>query len=109
MDNFTDKSANKIWRESGSSLCFKDWLEREKKKEVFIPNKILDEFNNASGTITTPQAQIQQNLKDASAKMNQSSSSTKFNYFGLNKTVLAMSLGLIVLGISYSLYTKYKK
>ena len=38
-------SANKIYKESGSSLPFKDWLEREKNKGKFIPNaQALKEF-----------------------------------------------------------------
>ncbi len=46
-------SANKIYRESGSSLPFKDWLEREKNKGVFIPNaQALKEFNNFDGEST---------------------------------------------------------
>ena len=27
-----EKSANQLWRESGTTLSFKDWLTREKKK-----------------------------------------------------------------------------
>ena len=29
-----EKSANQLWRESGTTLSFKDWLNREKKKFV---------------------------------------------------------------------------
>ena len=29
-----EKSANQLWRESGTTLSFKDWLNREKKKYV---------------------------------------------------------------------------
>jgi hypothetical protein len=43
-------SANKIYKESGSSLPFKDWLEREKNKGKFIPNaQALKEFQNFDG------------------------------------------------------------
>ena len=43
-------SANKVYRESGSSLPFKDWLEREKNKGSFIPNaQALKEFENFDG------------------------------------------------------------
>jgi hypothetical protein len=52
-------SANKVYQQSGSSLSFKEWLEREKAKGMFIPNaNALEEFNNADGinTITeTPE------------------------------------------------------
>jgi len=43
-------SANKVYRESGSSLPFKDWLDREKNKGSFIPNaQALKEFENFDG------------------------------------------------------------
>ena len=36
-----EKSANKKWKESGSSLSFKEWIERENRKKEpegnFIP------------------------------------------------------------------------
>ena len=40
MDNFK-KSANQLWKESNTTLSFKDWLDREKEKGKFIPNKKL--------------------------------------------------------------------
>lgn len=43
-------SANQLYRESGSTLPFREWIEREKSKGVFIPNvKAQEEFNNADG------------------------------------------------------------
>jgi hypothetical protein len=43
-------SANRLWKESGSNLPFKHWLEREKAKGEFIPNiQAQEEFNNADG------------------------------------------------------------
>lgn len=47
-------SANKLWKQSGSNLTFKDWLEREKAKGEFIPNiQAQEEFNNADGNEDT--------------------------------------------------------
>jgi hypothetical protein len=37
-----EKSANQLWRESGTSLSFKDWIQREKDKGVQIKNKLLE-------------------------------------------------------------------
>lgn len=34
----TDKSANQLYKESGTTLSFKQWIEREKAKGVHIPN-----------------------------------------------------------------------
>jgi hypothetical protein len=40
-------SANKLYQESGSSLSFKEWLEREKAKGNFIPNaNALEQFHS---------------------------------------------------------------
>ena len=38
MNNTTNKSANQLYKESGSTLSFKDWIEREKAKGIDIPN-----------------------------------------------------------------------
>lgn len=38
MNNTTEKSANQLYKESKSTLSFKDWIEREKAKGVHIPN-----------------------------------------------------------------------
>lgn len=44
-------SANKLYQESGSSLSFKEWLEREKAKGNFIPNaNALEQFNSVDGS-----------------------------------------------------------
>jgi hypothetical protein len=43
-------SANKLYKESGTTLSFKEWLEREKGKGKFIPNvEAIEEFINADG------------------------------------------------------------
>ena len=34
----TEKSANQLYRESGTTLSFKDWISREKAKGIHIPN-----------------------------------------------------------------------
>lgn len=51
MDNTTQiKSANQLYRESGSSLPFKQWIEREKAKGIFIPNvEAQNEMMNVIG------------------------------------------------------------
>lgn len=55
-------SANAMYKQSGSTLSFKDWLEREKSKGKFIPNiQAQMEFENADGAEQT----AQQDLKDA--------------------------------------------
>jgi hypothetical protein len=52
MDNTTQiKSANQLYRESGSTLPFKQWIEREKEKGIFIPNiEAQNEMMNVIGS-----------------------------------------------------------
>jgi len=51
-----------MYKESGSTLSFKDWLEREKNKGKFIPNiQAQKELENADGSGKT----AQENLKGA--------------------------------------------
>jgi phage anti-repressor protein len=52
MDNTTQiKSANQLYRESGSTLPFKQWIEREKEKGIFIPNvEAQNEMMNVMGS-----------------------------------------------------------
>ena len=59
------KSANQIWKESGSTLSFKNWLQREKDKGRFLPNKQLMEFNSIDGDseLSDNQKIIQETLK----------------------------------------------
>jgi len=53
MNNTTQiKSANQLYRESGSILPFKQWIEREKAKGVFIPNiNANEEMKNVVGDL----------------------------------------------------------
>jgi hypothetical protein len=54
-------SANAMYKQSGSTLSFKDWLEREKNKGKFIPKiQAQMEFENADGS-----QNAQENIKGA--------------------------------------------
>ena len=61
MDNFK-KSANQLWKESNTTLSFKDWIDREKNKGEFIPNK---KFKGINGFDTT---EIDKVLEEANTK-----------------------------------------
>ena len=46
-------SANKLYKDSGTTLSFKEWLEREKAKGKFIPNvQAMEEIVNADGGVS---------------------------------------------------------
>jgi alkyl hydroperoxide reductase subunit AhpC len=98
-NNETQKSANQIWRESGTTLSFSEWLEREKAKGSFIPNKMVAD--------TT--AMIRKNIglitKDSSYVINPKNNNT---ILGLNKWILLSSLMVIGGAIAFSVYKNKK-
>lgn len=119
MDNF--KSANQLWKESNTSLSFKDWLEREKQKGKFILNK---KFKGVDGIDTT---KIDAILEDANQKaidtlgldgkkfedalgVTKSSVNERDNnkFLGLNKWLLISSLVVIGGAVAYKIYNKNK-
>jgi hypothetical protein len=116
------KSPNKLWRESGTSLRFADWIEREKSKGNFMVNKKFEDFFNANG-IESPQDWVSNNIEKSKEWVNDSIEKAKYNlgiekikqpikkdntFIGLNKGVLVVS-GLIILGtIAYKIYQKRK-
>jgi hypothetical protein len=83
-------SANQRYRQSGTSLSFAEWIEREKAKDVVIPQKgITDVYMNAVKEIETK-------VEDKPEGGN--------TVVGLNKNILILS-GLIILGaITYNYF-----
>lgn len=107
-----EKSANKRWKESGSSLTFKEWIDRENKKNEsfdgnFIPFQGETKVNSVgSDSIKQTIDQAKQDLIDASGYKVEAN---KSNVLGLNKGVLVFSTLLIVGSLSFYFYQKYKK
>lgn len=120
MDNLS-KSANQLWKESNTTLSFKNWLDREKEKGKFIPNK---KFKGVDGIDTT---QIDKVLQEANAKAVDTLGldTTKFEdalgiskrdvynrdankFLGLNKWLLISSVLVIGGAIVYKVYNKNK-
>lgn len=107
-----EKSANKRWKESGSTLTFKEWIDRENKKNEpfdgnFIPFEGETKVNSVgSDSIRQTIEAAKQDLIDASGYKSTPSSS---NVLGLNKGVLVFSTLLIVGSLTYYFYQKYKK
>ena len=101
------KSANQRWKESNTTLSFKDWISREKEKYAsatgeqvndFIANKHLNE-------------NIQETLKKveyANATGELQTELQNKTIFGLNKNIILFS-GLIIIGaIAYKIYKSNK-
>ena len=102
------KSANKRWKESGTTLSFKEWIERENTKEVpdsmgsFIPF-IGD--SAASSAINDTIKAAQQDIKVSSGYVDTASKDT---VFGLDKRILIFSGILIASSLGFYFYTKIK-
>ena len=94
-----EKSANKRWRESGTSLSFKEWIEREnKKKEQGIDSFIKNTENSVFEEVSNDVPQY-----------TRATGNEKTNFLGLNRTILVVSTLLIVSATGFYLYKKYKK
>jgi hypothetical protein len=93
------KSANQLYRESGSSLPFKTWLEREKEKGTFMyANGLQSKINEA----------IAENLSDAAESGEPKRELPTNTILGLNKYVV-IGLGLVaVAAIGYGIYKRRK-
>jgi hypothetical protein len=107
-----EKSANKRWKESGSTLTFKEWIDRENKKNQefegnFIPFQGETKVNSVgSDSIKKTIDEAKQDLIDSSGYK---VATNKSNVLGLNKGVLVFSTLLIVGSLSFYFYQKYKK
>ena len=75
-----EKSANKLWRESGTTLSFKEWINREnqKKEEVFVSFLGIDEQINKTLQDTTSSSNLNKNYNVEDSK----------TILGLNKGVI---------------------
>jgi len=96
-DFVIEKSANQLWRESGTTLSFKDWLNREKKKFV--------NFNGDANVIMVNRPlnnQIKDTLSSIRESVGYKKESTGKTVFGMNKNIL------IFLGVGLVAFATYK-
>lgn len=109
------KSANQLWKESNTSLSFKDWIEREKSKGIFIPNKKFMSFEGVDTEASVNNSSIQDTLNISKERFEKELGLDKKpvvipknKFFGLNKGVLIVS-GLIIVGaVGYKIYQNRK-
>lgn len=99
------KSANQLWRESRTTLSFKDWLTREKEK--------FANFNGSEGSGFIPNVPLQNKVSETLDQIQRDvgfkTDVSKNKVFGLDKRVLIVA-GIIIVGaIGFKIYQKYKK
>ena len=91
-------NANQMYKQSGTTLSFKDWIEREKAKGVVIPKKgVTDKISKDL------ESRLQGNENEVNFIDND-----KDNICGLSKTVLIVSTLMIVGAIGYTIYRNKK-
>ena len=98
-----EKSANKRWKESGSTLTFKEWIDRENKKKDgtsnFLPFDSVDSMN--------PDDVIKQTVDNIEDKPRDTEDKSKI--LGLDKSILVFSTILIAGSLTYFFIKRAKK
>jgi hypothetical protein len=96
-----EKSANKRWKESGTSLSFKEWIDRENKKNEsqgnFLPFSNIPEPN-----------QIVRDTIQNKVTLGYKPTTEGNKVLGLDSKILIFSGILIVGSLSYYFYNKLK-
>lgn len=91
------QSANQRYRQSGSSLPFKVWLNREKQKGIVIPQKgVTDVYEKSMNGVS-------ENDKEANNKIE---TNEKKKFLGLNQEVLILSSIIIIGALAYNYFEK---
>lgn len=95
-----EKSLNQQWKESGTTLSYKEWRIREDEK--------MASFDGGLPTPVVDKSNIQNALKDLQTKGGYKTETSNKTIFGINKYVLVLG-GLIIVGaIGYKIYKKNK-
>jgi hypothetical protein len=106
-----EKSANKRWKESGSTVSFKEWIDRENKKKEpegnFIPF-IPEPMNTVDSTIQDVLNREKQYISKT-AGYKSPDEADKYKVLGLDSRILIFSTLLIVGSVSFYFYQKLKK
>ena len=88
-------TANQLWKNSNTTLGFKEWISNEKEKDTFIKNdtlaSILNDSKLATG-VTSPDPETSKSNK----------------IFGINKSIVYVSATVIVIAIGYRIYKNSK-
>jgi hypothetical protein len=115
-----NKSPNRLWRESGTTLTFAEWIQREKDKNNFLVNKKFENFNNIQGVQDIQSVQgfkdenetwledIKNQSKDFFGINKPANKKNDNTFFGLSKPVLVISALIIIGAIGYKIYQKRK-
>jgi hypothetical protein len=102
------KSMNKLWKESGTTLSFKEFCDRENKKKE-AKNFMTFTSNPTPADLVSQELGAEGNLATPIVIAGQKTLATPNTTLGLNNSVLIFSTVLIVAAIGYYVYEKSKK
>jgi hypothetical protein len=105
-----EKSANKKWKESGTTLTFKEWIERENQKKEpegnFIPFDATPTSN--SNVVQEILDSSKQSIEETAGYKTPEKANPNL-VLGLDKKILIFSSLLIVGSLAYYFYDRLKK
>jgi len=100
-------SANQRWKQSGTTLSFAEFLNREKSKSASFT---ADQDSSANIMINKPLNQaVQDSLASARADSGFKSKVSGNTILGINKYILIGSVVIIIGAVAYNIYKKAKK
>jgi hypothetical protein len=101
------KSANKLWKESNTTLSFKEWIERENKKKTENQSGNFLPFNSGlpSDVVKDTLDRSKEQILSTSGYKPEATNQT---VLGLDKKILVFSGLLIVGSVGIYFYQKLK-
>lgn len=100
-----EKSANKLWRESGTTLSFKEWISRENEKKEDSDHSFVS-FDGEQSNEQLVSDTVNYTITGENVQTNVGSTNT---VLGLNRMVLIFSGVLIAGSLGYYFYSRLKK
>jgi len=104
-----EKSANKRWKESGTTLTFKEWIERENQKKEPEGNFIPFDANPTTNTTIQEILDRENEIIQETAGYKTPEKANPNLVLGLDKTTLIFSSLLIFGSLAYYFYDRLKK
>jgi len=102
-----EKSANKKWKESGTTLSFKEWIDRENKKKEDVDNFLpFDASQSVQDTINQTLESSRDEIQTITGSTNKPN---KSKVLGLDRNILVFSTLLIIGSFGFYIYKKRNK
>ena len=102
-----EKSANKKWKESGTTLTFKEWIDRENQKKEPQGNFIPFDATPSSDVVQEILDREKQDIQEISGYVSPENANPNL-VLGLDKRILVFSTLLIVGSLAYYYYNRLK-